>query len=132
MTDEERPARAEQEDHRATQRWMPDVADENELLAALEEAFDYRGDVTITRKDGTVIEGYLFDRRSGRTLADSQVRVLLRDSEQRVSISYADVARLQFSGRDTAAGKSFETWIRKYVEKKRKGEAANLYPDSGE
>ncbi len=132
MTDEERPARAEQEDHRATQGWMPDVADENELLAALEEAFDYRGDVTITRKDGTVIEGYLFDRRSGRTLADSQVRVLLRDSEQRVSISYADVARLQFSGRDTAAGKSFETWIRKYVEKKRKGEAANLYPDSGE
>ena len=125
-------ADAETEHHRAEQGWMPDVDDEGELLAALEEAFDYRGDVTITRKDGTVIEGYLFDRRSGQTLADSQVRILPKDSDERVTISYADIARLQFTGRDTAAGKSFETWLRKYVEKKRKGEAANLYPDSGE
>ena len=31
----------------------------SDLLAALEKAFDYRGDVTITRKDGSKIEGYI-------------------------------------------------------------------------
>ena len=48
--------------------WVPELAGENELRQALESAFDYRGDVTITRKDGSRIEGYVFDRRSGRFL----------------------------------------------------------------
>ena len=43
--------------------------------SALEKAFDYRGDVTITRKDGSKIEGYLFDRRTAATLKDSVVRL---------------------------------------------------------
>ena len=32
------------------------------------------------------------------------------------------VARLEFTGRDTAAGKSFETWVKKYQAKKAAGE----------
>ena len=50
---------------------MPELATEDDLRHALEEAFDYRGDVTITRKDGTRVEGYIFDRRKGSTLANS-------------------------------------------------------------
>jgi len=53
------------------QGWIPELAAENEIREALEQAFDYRGDVTITRKDGAVIEGYIFDRRSATNLADS-------------------------------------------------------------
>ena len=45
--------------------WVPQLASEDELRSALEQAFDYRGDITITRKDGSQLEGYLFDRRSG-------------------------------------------------------------------
>ena len=78
--------------------------------------------MTITRKDGTKIEGYLFDRRSGSTLADSLVRIFPKDSNQKISISYADIAALAFSGRDTAAGKSWEAWMKKYAEKKAAGE----------
>ena len=48
--------------------WVPDLATPEELCAALEEAFDYRGDVLITRKDGIKVEGYVFDRRTGKIL----------------------------------------------------------------
>ena len=78
--------------------------------------------MTITRKDGTTVEGYLFDRKSGPTLADSLVRVLPRTSNQRVMIAYSDIAALAFTGRDTAAGKSWEAWVKKYVQKKAAGE----------
>jgi hypothetical protein len=108
--------------HENLEGWIPELASEEEIRAALEKAFDYRGDVTITRKDGTKIEGYLFDRRSGKTLAGSAVRLYPKDSNQKVTISYADIAALAFSGRDTAAGKSFEAWIRKYWQKKNAGE----------
>lgn len=108
--------------HENLEGWIPEMASEGEIRSALEKAFDYRGDVTITRKDGTRVEGYLFDRRSGKTLADSVVRLYPKDSNQKVAISYGDIAALAFSGRDTAAGKSFEAWIRKYWQKKNAGE----------
>ena len=108
--------------HEKLEGWIPELASDDEIRAALEKAFDYRGDVTITRKDGSKVEGYLFDRRSGKTLADSVVRLYPRDSNQKVTIAYADIAALAFSGRDTAAGKSFEAWIRKYWQKKMAGE----------
>jgi hypothetical protein len=39
-----------------------------------------------------------------------------------VTIPYSEIAALQFSGRDTAAGKTFEAWVKKYWEKKAAGE----------
>jgi hypothetical protein len=99
-----------------------EAADEDELRAALEKAFDYRGDVTIRRKDGSCVEGYVFDRRRGTTLADSFVRLLPKDRPEKIAIPYSDVAGLAFSGRDTAAGKSWAAWVKKYWEKKAAGE----------
>jgi len=109
-------------EHERLEGWVPALATEEETRNALEKAFDYRGDVTITRRDGTKVEGYLFDRKSGPSLAESFVRVLPRTSNQRLVISYADIAALAFTGRDTAAGKSWEAWVKKYVEKKAAGE----------
>ena len=102
--------------------WIPALATEEEIRIALEKAFDYRGDVTITRKDGSKIEGYLFDRRSAPTLKDSIVRLYPKNSNEKVSVPYADIAALAFTGRDTAAGKSWEAWMKKYAEKKAAGE----------
>jgi hypothetical protein len=115
----------------AVEGWVPDLATEEEVRVALEQAFDYRGDVTLTRKDGAKIEGYIFDRLAGATLSASFVRLLPKDSNQRVKISYADIAALAFSGRDPAAGKSWDAWVRKYWTKKTTGEGdANLQPES--
>lgn len=108
--------------HEDLQGRIWEAATDAELSAGLEKAFDYRGDVTITTKDGKKIEGYIFDRRTAATLRDSVVRLLPRDSHQKLSVSYADIAGLEFSGRDTAAGKSWEAWVRKYWEKKAAGE----------
>jgi hypothetical protein len=108
--------------HEQLEGWIPQLATDEEIRVALEKAFDYRGDVTITRKDGTKIEGYLFDRRTGPTLKDSLVRLYPKTSTEKVSISYADIAALAFTGRDTAAGKSWEAWMKKYAEKKAAGE----------
>ena len=110
--------------------WIPQLAGDEELRAALEKAFDYRGDVTITRRDGSKIEGYLFDRRTGTTLKDSVVRLYPKNSNEKVAISYADIGALAFTGRDTAAGRSWEAWMKKYAEKKARGEKdLSLHPE---
>jgi len=108
--------------HQQLEGWVPELASEEELRVALERAFDYRGDVLITRKDGSKIEGYIFDRRSAQTLADSLVRILPKDGTPKLSLSYADIAALAFTGRDMAAGKGWESWVRQYWEKKMAGE----------
>jgi len=100
--------------------WEP--ATEDELREGLEKAFDYRGDVTITRKDQSTVEGYIFDRRVGATLNDSVVRLFPKGDPTKISIPYSDIATLSFTGRDTAAGKSWEAWLKKYWEKKAAGE----------
>ena len=109
-------------EHKHLEGWNPALASDEDLRQALEKAFDYRGDITITRKDGSKIEGYLFDRRTGATLKDSVVRLYPKNSNEKISISYADIAALAFTGRDSAAGKSWEAWMKKYAERKAAGE----------
>ena len=109
-------------EHHRIEGWVPQVASEAELRDALEKAFDYRGDVTITRRDGSSVEGYIFDRRMGATLAESAVRVIPKDSREKITILFSDIAALAFSGRDMAAGKTWEAWVTKYWEKKAAGE----------
>jgi hypothetical protein len=111
--------------------WIPQLAGEQEIHQALEKAFDYRGDITITLKSGEKIEGYIFDRRTGKSLADSLIRLYPKSGNQKLSISYADIAALAFTGKDTAAGKSWEAWMKKYQEKKAAGENnIGLHPEA--
>jgi hypothetical protein len=111
------------------QGWIPQLATEADIRAVIEKAFDYRGDVTITRKnvdgknnEGFQVTGYLFDRRIGPTLDNSVVRLMLANSSERPAIPYSEIAAIAFTGRDTAAGKSYEAWVKQYWEKRAKGE----------
>jgi len=107
------------------------AATPQELREALEKAFDYRGDVTITLKDGSAVEGYIFDRLAGTTLATSTVRMFPKNEAVKRTISWSEIAGLAFTGRDTAAGKTWEAWLKKYWEKKQAGEAnIELAPES--
>jgi hypothetical protein len=117
--------------HENLEGWIPSTATEPEIREALEKAFDYRGDVTIILKDGRAIEGYIFDRKvKGPLLSDCAVRLMPKppqgkdssDQPGKLSIPYSDIAALAFTGRDTAAGKSFAAWVKKYNEKKAAGE----------
>jgi hypothetical protein len=110
-------------EHQNLEGWIPALASDEEIRSALEKAFDYRGDVSITLKDGGKIEGYVFDRRSdGPNLEQCVVRLFPKGSDEKRSIPYDQIAALAFTGRDTAAGKSWETWVRKYNQKKAAGE----------
>jgi len=109
-------------EHENLEGWIPSLASEEEVRTALEKAFDYRGDVTITLKSGEKVEGYVYDRKTATSLSQSLVRVLPKDQPGRLNISYADIAALAFTGKDPAAGKSFEAWVKKYNEKKAAGE----------
>ena len=100
--------------------WTP--SSEDELREGIEKAFDYRGDVTIQRKDGSSVEGYIFDRRTAATLEESVVRLFPKGEGVKISVPYSDIVSLAFTGRDTAAGKSWEAWLKKYWEKKAAGE----------
>jgi hypothetical protein len=108
-----------------------ETATEEDLRAGLGKAFDYRGDVTITKKDGVKVEGYIFDRRAGKSAADSFVRMIPKSANGKIAISYSDIASLAFTGRDPAAGKSWEAWVKKYMERKAAGETQiALEPDT--
>src|SRR6201992_4227134 len=69
--------------------WIPALATDAEIREALEKAFDYRGDITITKKDGTQVVGYLFDRRAGASLAQSFVRIIPTGVPTKVNVAYS-------------------------------------------
>jgi hypothetical protein len=59
------------------------------------------------------------------------VRLYPKDSNEKIAVSYAEIAALAFTGRDTAAGKSWEAWMKKYAEKKAAGEKdLSLHPEA--
>lgn len=113
-------------DHQTLQGRRVTLDGAADAAEAIEEAFDYRGDVTLETRDGRTIEGYLFDRRKDGD--KPHVRLLTADGE-RIHVDYAEIATLAFTGRDTAAGKSWETWVKKYKEKKARGEEATINPE---
>jgi hypothetical protein len=116
--------------HEKLEGVVPSLASEEDLRKALEQAFDYRGDISITRKDGSKIEGYIFDRSNGSSLSESFVRLLPKDGSPKIKIPYAEISALAFTGRDMAAGKSWESWVRHYWEKKAAGETdISLQPE---
>jgi hypothetical protein len=116
--------------HENLEGWIPELASDAEVFDAFEKAFDYRGDIAITRKDGSKIEGYIFDRRPGKSLADSVVRLYPATSNEKLSIPYSEIARLEF-GKDRAAGKHWEAWVAQYQKKKAAGEKnIGIEPDA--
>lgn len=108
--------------HQNLEGWIPDLASDDEVRGALEKAFDYRGDVTLTLKSGERIDAYIFNRNTGATLVDSFITYFTPGANDKRKLSYADIARLEFTGKDRAAGKHWEAWVEKYNAKKAAGE----------
>lgn len=103
------------------------------LEAVVEAAFDYRGDVTILLRNGEELVGYL----SNRDVACDEpfLEILPSDGTPARRLSYHSVRGVAFSGRDTASGRSWESWVRKYEERKKArergehSESLGLFPE---
>jgi hypothetical protein len=118
-------------EHEQLEGSVPTLASDEDLKNGLEKAFDYRGDVTLTLKSGEKIEAYIFNRSTGATLADSWVHYFTPSASDKRKVSYADIARLEFTGKDRAAGKHWEDWVKAWNEKKAAGEKnIALVPDA--
>jgi hypothetical protein len=90
--------------------WEPRVGDEASLDDVIDRAFDYRGDVTVVLADDVEHVGYLFNR--DREATEPVVQMFLRDREDPVTFPYAAIRAIKFTGKDTAAGKSYAAWLR--------------------
>jgi len=111
--------------------WIPELASEQDLHIALEKAFDYRGDISLTFKSGEKVEAYIFNRHTGKGLTDSYIQYFVSNAPDKRKASYADIARIEFTGKDRAAGKHWEAWLQKYAEKKAAGEKnIALHPEA--
>ena len=116
--------------HENLEGWVPVLATDEDLREALGKALDYRGDVTLTLKSGERIEAFIFNCHSGATLADSYVQYFSPTAPEKRKVGYAEIARIEFTGKDRAAGKHWEDWVKKYNEKKAAGETnIGLAPD---
>ena len=115
-------------EHENLEGWIPSLATEEDLRLALDKALDYRGDVTLTLKSGErgeapqKIEAFIFNCQAAPTLAESFVQYFTPNSPEKRKVSYAEIARLEFTGKDRAAGKHWEDWVKAYNEKKAAGE----------
>jgi len=95
---------------------------EAERIDAIDKAFDYRGDVTLTVA-GQQIEGYIFNRDP--KARPPQMQVFVKGSDETYIIPYADVTAIAFTGKDTADGKSWAAWVSK-KEHERQAEADRI------
>ena len=124
-------------EHENLEGWVPTLATDADLRDALEKALDYRGDVTLTLKSGErgeapeKIEAFIFDCKNGPTLAESWVRYYTPTAPEKRKVGYAEIASIEFTGKDRAAGKHWEDWVKKYNERKAAGETnIALAPDA--
>ena len=117
-------------EHEDLEGWVPTLATDADLRDALDKALDYRGDVTVTLKSGERFEAFGFNCKSGPTLADSWVQYYTPSAPEKRKVGYAEISSIEFTGKDRAAGKHWEDWIKKYSEKKAAGETnIGLAPD---
>ncbi|MBM4111194.1 MAG: hypothetical protein FJ254_07570 [Phycisphaerae bacterium] len=107
-----------------------DASDPARFIARLDSIRDFRGDVTLDLRDGATLEGFVFDVIVGGDLDSCALRLLVPGDATRRSVAGREIAAIRITGRDAAAGKSWENWVRRYAEKRRAGERASIESES--
>lgn len=105
------------------QGWVPDIGPYLTLEEVIEHAFDYRGNVTVVRRDGSELVGYLFNRDS--SAPEPFVQLIDEDGNGPLRVRYAEIASVRFTGKDTAEGNSWKAWM-----ERKEREKAQPAPDA--
>jgi hypothetical protein len=114
-------------DMQSRQGWQSPMSTDVERRAAVEAAFDYRGDVTLTLSDGRTFTGFVSNRDFDA--AEPFLEIVAADSPSPQKLLLDQVAQIEFTGADAAAGKSWDLWLKKVAEAEAQGKIAELYPD---
>lgn len=91
------------------QGWVPQIGPYLTIEEVVEHAFDYRGNTTIVKTDGTEVEGYVFNRNA--TAPEPFIQYFDEAGEGPFRLRYSEIATIKFTGKDTAAGNSWKAWI---------------------
>jgi hypothetical protein len=76
------------------------------MMRLVEQAFDYRGHVTVERYDGSKLVGFIYDRGA------SHIEMFDETATNRIVVALDDIADITLSGEDIAA-KSQRGWERR-------------------
>jgi len=108
--------------------WVPTIGEQLTLPEVIDLAFDYRGNTTIVKTDGTEVVGYLFNRN--RLVSEPFIEYFDDKGDGPFALRYAEIANIKFTGKDTAAGNSWKAWVeRREKEKDESARAARREPD---
>jgi transcriptional antiterminator Rof (Rho-off) len=97
--------------------FVPKIETKEDLEKVLEIAFEYRGDVTITLKSGDKLVAYIFNRVTN--VPEPYIECYPRNEEERRAIPFKEIVGVAFTGIDTAAGRSWDSWLKKNEDKKK-------------
>lgn len=107
--------------------WVPDVGPYLTLEEVVEFAFDYRGNTTIVKRDGTEIVAYIFNRNT--YAPEPFIEYFDESGEGPFTLRYAELANIKFTGKDTAAGNSWKAWLERKEREKAERAVARSVPD---
>ena len=91
--------------------WVPELGEDMTLAQVIELAFDYRGNTTVMKSDGTDVVGYLFNRNVN--VQEPFIQMFDASGHGPLKIRYSEIENIKFTGKDTAAGKSWEAWVKR-------------------
>ena len=76
-------------------------------MESLRVAFEYRGDVTLLLDDDSRVDGYVSN------FSEDAIRLWCRGETALLEIPIRHIKHVELTGRDTASGKSWQTWMKK-------------------
>ena len=96
--------------------WVPQINDYTSLHEVVDFAFDYRGNTTVVKTDGSEVVGYIFNRNAD--VPEPFIQLFDEQGNGPFSIPYRDIATIKFTGKDTAAGNSWKAWVERKEKEK--------------
>jgi hypothetical protein len=89
--------------------WEPAIGPYLSLSEVVEFAFDYRGNTTVVKTDGTAVVGYVFNR--DRSAPEPFIELFDEAGDGPIVVPYAQIHTIRFTGKDMAAGNSWKAWL---------------------
>ncbi len=88
--------------------WVPKIGEYLTLAEVIDLAFDYRGNATVLKVDGTEVEGYIFNRN--KEAPEPFIQMFDLAGNGPLTIRYSEIQNIKFTGKDMAAGNSWLAW----------------------
>ena len=102
---------------------MPPLHTPEEVRRMIEEAFHYRGDVTVHVQSGERVQGYIFNRNSDA--GSPYLQMYIEGHKSPRHIPYSEIVEVSLTGENTASGTDWEAWMKK-KESERQADSARV------